>query len=153
MPPQPVQWFYSLAECLGDKFKVRVASKAGQPIAAMITLCYKKAVVYKYGCSDANFHNLGGMPLLFWRVIQEAQANGLLEMDMGRSDLDNPGLISFKEHWGAVRSKLFSYRYPASAVSRRKQTGARQQIPSQLAGYLPDRVLTMTGKLLYKHFG
>ena len=55
---------------------------------------------------------LGGMPFLFWRLIQDARARGFAELDLGRSDVDQPGLIAFKDHLGATRSTLTYYRYP-----------------------------------------
>jgi lipid II:glycine glycyltransferase (peptidoglycan interpeptide bridge formation enzyme) len=152
LPPQPINWFYNLVRSLGDKAKIRVAAKNGRPLAAMLTLCYKNSVVYKYGCSDANFHNLGGMALLFWKAIQEAKAMGLCEFDLGRSDWDNPGLIAFKDHWGASRSRLAYYRYPGPRFEIARG-GQGKQIPKWILGCLPDRFLTMVGRLSYKHFG
>ncbi len=71
-------------------------------VASILTLSHKKTIVYKCGCSDAAANKFGGMALLFWRTIQEAQENGFEDLDMGRSDTDQPGLIAFKEHWGAT---------------------------------------------------
>src|SRR2546422_2910875 len=56
-----------------SQLKIRIVSKDGQSIAGILTLSYKRALVYKYGCSDARFHILGGMPLLFWKTIQEGK--------------------------------------------------------------------------------
>ena len=46
------------------------------------------------------------MALPFGDTIQEAKDKGLNELDMGRSDRDNFGLMSFKEHWGAIGTQL-----------------------------------------------
>src|SRR5579863_2262397 len=97
LPPQPIAWFRNLGLCLGERIKIRVASFKGRDVASILTLTYKNTMVYKYGCSDARFHNLGGMAFLFWRAIQDAKSRGIEEFDMGRSDCDNSGLISFKE--------------------------------------------------------
>ncbi len=106
LPAQPADWFRNLIACLGEKAKIRVASKDGQPIASILTLRYKNVLVYKYGCSDHRFSNLGGMQFLFWNAIQEAKREQLSEFDIGRSDRDNPGLFAFKDRWGAVRTEL-----------------------------------------------
>ena len=98
LPPQPLAWFRNLVACLGDQVAIHVASKDGRPIASILTLSFKKTMFYKYGGSDAAHHRLGGMPFLFWRVIQDARARGFEELDLGRSDLDQPGLIAFKDH-------------------------------------------------------
>ena len=93
--------------------KIRAASKNNSPVASILTLSHKKSMVYKYGCSDVRFHRFGGMALLFWNTIQQAKEEGFKELEMGRSDSNNLGLISYKEHWGAV-GKMLSWAYPYS---------------------------------------
>lgn len=152
MPPQPLRWFRNLIACLGDRVKIRVASNNGRPIASILTLRHKKVLVYKYGCSDHRFNNQGGTQLLMWKAIQEAKHDQLYEFDMGRSDYDNPGLIAFKDRWGAARSTLFYLRYP----SRSAQTisGAMQgSVAKYVLAHAPDSLLAATGSVLYKHMG
>ena len=105
-----------------------MASKDGRPIASILTLSFKKTMVYKYGGSDAAHHPLGGMPFLFWRAIQEAKAQGIEELDLGRSDLDQPGLIAFKDHLGATRSDIDLLHLPGEPQTPRRTT-ARSPAP------------------------
>jgi hypothetical protein len=131
---------------------IHVASKDGRAIASILTLSFKKTMVYKYGGSDARHHRLGGMPFLFWRAIQEAKAQGIEELDLGRSDLDQPGLVAFKDHLGATRTTLTYYTCP----ERRKGTahdGPLSRAARRIVPYLPDAALDLTGRLLYKHLG
>jgi lipid II:glycine glycyltransferase (peptidoglycan interpeptide bridge formation enzyme) len=153
LPPQPREWFRNLIDCLGDQLKIRVASRDGQPMASILTLGFKDVMVYKYGCSDAKYHNLGPMHLLFWKSIQEAKNNGLKEFDMGRSDSDNAGLVEFKDRWGATRSTLTYLRYPASVATKATSEGWRVRIAKQLFLHMPDGFLEAAGKLLYRHVG
>jgi hypothetical protein len=151
LPPQPLTWFRTLIDTFGDNLKIRVASKNDSPIASILTLSHKKSMVYKYGCSDVRFHRLGGMPLLFWNTIQEAKDKGLEEFEMGRSSNDNLGLISFKEHWGAVGRPLCYWAYPHSP---RTTAGSWENaILRRVVPVTPDLVLRMVGKLLYRHIG
>ena len=131
---------------------IHVASKDGRPIASILTLSFRKTMVYKYGGSDAAYHPLGGMPFLFWRAIQDAQARGVEELDLGRSDLDQPGLIAFKDHLGATRSTLTYYRYPES---QREATdrGSLSRAARRVFTHLPDAALDLAGRLLYRHRG
>jgi hypothetical protein len=152
LPPQPREWFRNLSDCLGDHLTIRVASREGQPIASILTLRYKNGIVYKYGCSDARFHNLGPVHLLLWKTIQEAKNDGLHELDMGRSDSEDLGLLKFKERWGATRAGLIYSRYPASTCGAAGE-GRVLRIAKQFFECMPDSVLTATGKLLYKHIG
>jgi hypothetical protein len=95
LPPHPGHWLRTLVERLGEAVTIRVASKAGRPIAAIVTLAWRDTLVYKYGCSDERHHNLGGMQFLLWRAVQDGVRRGLRELDLGRSDRDNPGLVAF----------------------------------------------------------
>ena len=151
LPPHPCDWFRNLLDCLGDKAKICVASKDGRPIASILTLSFKDVLVYKYGCSDERFHNLGAMHLLFWNAIQEGKRNGAREFDLGRSDPDNPGLITFKDRWGASRSQLTYWRYQ-ERPSRVLATW-RMKVAKKIFSHIPDRLLLAAGKLLYKHVG
>jgi len=76
----------NLIDCFGEALKIRIALRWGMPIAAILTLRYTDTLVYKYGCSDARFHPLSGMQLLFWRSIQEAKRDWLRTFDLGRSE-------------------------------------------------------------------
>jgi hypothetical protein len=153
LPPHPRAWFQNLIDCLGDGLQIRVASKDGQPIASILTLSYKGSIVYKYGCSDLRFHKAGGMAHLLWTTIREARAAGLCDFDLGRSDRDNHGLITFKDRWGATPSVLTYVRYPASCASRNGAGGWTMNVAKEIFARVPDRVLVAAGKSLYKHIG
>jgi hypothetical protein len=91
------------------------------------------------------------MALLLWKAIQEAADYGMRELDMGRSDYDNVGLISFKERFGAVGRPLMYWAYPDSKNGVLK-IGDTSLIRS-LARVSPDCALRMIGTLLYRHIG
>ena len=152
LPPQPIQWFRNLVTCMGDRLRIRVAFKDGNEIASILTVQHKDVVVYKYGCSDTAFWNLGGTQLLFWKTIVESKAVGLTCMDFGRSDADNPGLIAFKDRWGAKPSELTYLRWSRKQVpyaARRHLSG----VVKQLFAMMPDVILQATGRTLYRHVG
>jgi hypothetical protein len=148
LPPQPPRWFRNLARCFGSDCSIWLASLNRQPIAAILTLRCGRRLVYKYGASDARFHALGGMPYLFWKIIQHAKALDLEELDLGRSDLDNPGLIKFKEHLGAVGHELCYYR--RGSQPNRAMTWA---LPKWTTSWMPAWAINAAGTVLYKHMG
>ena len=151
-PPHPIAWFANVLRCLGHSACIRIAYVGETPAAAVFTLENEAAVVYKYGCSDEQFHRLGAMPFVFWDMIREAKRANKLGLDLGRSDLDNPGLITFKERWGAQRQPLVYSRLPA--VGNVLERGAGSSLAfKQLFRYCPDWLLIGAGKLLYPHIG
>lgn len=135
---------------------MRVAYKDDVPIAGILSLKYKKTVVYKYSCSDPNYNNLGGTALLLWRTIQSAKEQGCEELDMGRSESENLGLSTFKERWGAKRTESGYFRYPPPSHTlngKNKASDYKTELGHQVVSILPDSFLIWAGKLLYRHMG
>lgn len=152
LPPQPIEWFRNLVACMGANVCIRMAFQEDRPVAGILTLNQGRQVVYKYGASDPNRTYLGGTPMLLWEAIKQAKQDGAGSFDFGRSDLDNPGLITFKERWGAERDRLVMWESPGpiSSLPRRRQT---MEYAKGLLGWLPSSVQTMAGRLLYRHIG
>jgi hypothetical protein len=152
VPPHPLKWFRNILQCLGQHATLRVARSMQRPVAAVLTLEKDLTLVYKYGCSDAKFHNLGAVPFVFWNMICDAKSRGILELDMGRSELHNAGLIAFKERWGAVRQELVYARHPTD-----RKTGGPRKAYARTAKFLisrcPDWLLIAAGNMLYPHVG
>jgi len=152
LPPQPASWFENLAKCLGEKITFHLLSKDEIPVASIVTLMYKDSIIYKYGCSDSQFNNMGGTPLLFWKVIQQAKADGAKEFDLGRSGYEDPGLIAFKEHLGAASTELRYYRTPVPR-SKNKSDKTETSIVRTTLSRLPDQLLSGVGEIFYRHMG
>jgi hypothetical protein len=151
LPPQPLQWFRALIAAFGPSLKIRIARKNGTAVAGIVTLSHLRKMVYKYGCSDALANKYGGMPLLFWQTIQEAKAEGRIELDMGRTDLDDPGLSVFKEHLGGVPTPLTYWSYPAQEM--RIRPAWQRDLTRRVVSASPVCLLQFAGRILYRHMG
>ena len=90
------------------------------------------------------------MPLLFWRAIQDAHAGGLEVLDLGRSNLENAGLVAFKDHLGARRTALRYYRSGRSA-SAAPALRLASQLVRRLCTFVPSPVLVGVSGRLYRH--
>jgi CelD/BcsL family acetyltransferase involved in cellulose biosynthesis len=152
LPPQPLLWFRNLAYCFGEALNIRIAFKDGQPVAGILTLTHKQTLLYKYACSDPRFNHLGGTALLLWNAIQEAHRTGLEQVDLGRSDVHQQGLIAFKERWGAKRSELTYWRSPVSACCT-ESSPFQSRLVNLLIERAPARVLAFAGTVLYRYYG
>jgi GNAT acetyltransferase-like protein len=152
VPPQPLRWFQNLVDCLGRYLNIRVASKAGEPIASILTLSFKQTLYYKYGCTDERFHSFGGFQALLWEAIKANKELGARVLDMGRSDIEQTGLVAFKEHWGSTRNVLTYYRHPPAHRDQTARTW-REQVVGYAIARLPDSLLTTVGGVLYPHMG
>jgi hypothetical protein len=157
LPPPPKAWFANLLESFGEAIKIRVAFKNDRPIAAMMTIAYKDTLTYKYGCCDSTFNPLGCMHLLYWKAIQDAKVSGLSFLDLGRTDAEQHGLVTFKSRWGAVRSDLTYTRYGNSGSSthifdlstKKWKAGAAKWVMF----HLPAALVSKIGQFLYGHVG
>jgi lipid II:glycine glycyltransferase (peptidoglycan interpeptide bridge formation enzyme) len=150
--PQPRIWFQNLLGCMGKNAEILVARRDGKAIAAILILRHRRAVIYKYGCSDEALHHLGGMPFLFWRMIEESKSAGAEILDFGRSELDNAGLIAFKDRFGARRTKLNYFRYPQESC--KNETFARNlEIGRRVFAVLPGAISSTLGRFAYRHIG
>jgi len=150
--PQPRVWFNNLLECMRDKLQIRVAKKDGVSVATLLTLRHGASVVYKYGCSDEKFHHLGGMPFLFWKLIEESKSSGVEKIDFGRTDLNNEGLIAFKDKFGTNKRLLTYYRY-AKMKKQGVASISESQALRQFFAFLPQTVCSAAGRILYRHLG
>ena len=117
-----------------------------------MTLDHGKKMVYKYGGPDVKFNNLGATQMLFWRAIKDSKDAGMKELDLGRSDLDNAGLVMFKERWSAAPAILTIWRAPAVNASPSVEH-LKARLAKKLCTWLPDTVLTLAGRFLYRHIG
>ena len=152
LPAQPTEWFRNLAGEFGSNLTISVASAAGQPIAGIITIRHDRTLVYKYGGADHRFRSLGGMQLLLWRAIQRATQDGLREFDLGRSDISDSGLVTFKDRWGADQS-ILSYRRYGTMPSTRLAKTYQSSIGKYVWAHTPKAVLTAAGRVLYRQLG
>lgn len=153
LPPQPLKWFHNLIRYFGNDLTIRVASKDDRPIAAILTLSHKNTVVYKYGCSDGAFNQLGATPFLFWKAIQEAKDAGMRAFDLGRSDMDNEGLIAFKNRLGARPSTVTYWHRQSDKPAKFSGLTHMSKLQRYAISLLPDALLVESGKLLYRHMG
>lgn len=153
LPPPPLAWFRSVAKNLGNDAKIRIArTKKGELAGGILTLVHKDKMLFKYGASDARFHNLGTMPFLLWQAIQEAKAMGASTFDFGRSDFEHEGLIRFKDHFGTEQTPLVHKMFPADSWEPGEHH-RRMQAATRMFRILPEPALVLAGRLIYPHIG
>jgi hypothetical protein len=92
------------------------------------------------------------MPFLFWKLIEECKATGAESLDFGRSETDNEGLVTFKDKFGTNKRTLTYYRYPQIQKQNAGSWGD-SALARRMFSILPDGVLSMAGKVLYRHIG
>jgi hypothetical protein len=152
-PSPPYAWFRNLLDCHGAGLEIRIAYQGETPIAAILTLRYRDVVYYKYGCWNAQFSPLGAMPWLIWRAIVAAKSDGANEFDMGPTEENNASLLAFNNHWVPCPKRLVYWRYSDNSHSRDSADSWKLKMAKGAFSYVPSGLLTITGKLLYRHIG
>ncbi len=152
LPPIPFAWFKNLILCLSEGLEIRLACKGKTPIAAILTLRFRDVIYYKYGCSDARFHKYGAIPWLLWRTMVDGRWKGANELDMGRTEEGNMGLLTFKNHWTASSKPLIYWRFP-QVISIDSPKNWKLKLAKPIFSSMPLSLLTIAGRLGYRHIG
>jgi hypothetical protein len=152
LPPIPYQWFSNLIRYKDKSVNIRLAYKDDIPMAAILTLDFRNILYYKYGCSDSQFNKFGATPWLLWRAIESGKSSGANQFDMGRTQADNAGLLAFKNHWVSQPERLVYRKFPESSVVGSIDRW-KLQMAKRIFSHMPERLLTITGRLIYRHIG
>lgn len=153
MPIQPWRFFMHLKELLLDQGHgfLMLAYKNRDCIAGAIFLYWGDTFTYKYGAS--NDDNSGCRPnnIIMWAAIQRACERGFRYFDLGRTDLENTGLRTFKSRWGAKEIPLF---YSSLKTNSFSVVGGRlMRCMHFVIQKSPTWLCRLTGEFLYKYFG
>jgi hypothetical protein len=153
VPIQPWKFFKHIKELLLDRERgfLLLAYKEQQCIAGGVFLYWKDTLTYKYGASRDDGLKYRPNNLLMWTAIQKGCENGFIRFDLGRTDLENKGLRTFKSRWGARETPLFYTSLGANTthVGEGKLMAHMHTILQKS----PAWVCRFAGELLYKHFG
>ncbi|HBG07403.1 MAG: methicillin resistance protein [Geobacteraceae bacterium GWC2_58_44] len=155
VPPQSIRFFEKLhkhviSQELGF---TALASHGRRTVAGVICLHFGKNAVYKYGASDETFQQLRANNLVLWEAIKKCAAEGYGSFSLGRTDLDNEGLLAFKNGWGGSRSELNYYRYDFARSAFVPDQERDREMYRNLLRKLPINVLRVLGEIAYRHMG
>ncbi len=156
MPAQPRSYFFALWDNFAKSGAVQLllAEYEGTVIAGMILLASGSTIRYAYGASDEHFLSLAPNNLLLWTAINLGCAQGYETFDLGRTAIDNQGLMEFKRRWGAIQEPLPYYYYPQMAgLASTSESSWKYRMLTGTWKKLPVAVTGSLGGYLYKHLG
>lgn len=139
-----------------DGFAILVAELDGIPVAATVYLVWDDTLYYKYNASSSGNLDLRPNDLLVWAGIEYGQSRGLRRLDFGLSDLDQPGLIAFKEKFatesGHVSTLVDSRPHPLPPRSAEVRAMLSSLTEQLTADGMPDEVVRQAGESFYRYF-
>jgi CelD/BcsL family acetyltransferase involved in cellulose biosynthesis len=149
VPVQPKRFIRRLTALFGQGLGfVMLARLEDTPLAAAVFLTWNGTLLYKYGASDARHLRKRPNNLLFMEAIRWGCTHGCRSLDLGRTELDNEGLRSFKNSWGAIESPL-AYTYAPSAPQGGCQSTPRLAAIAIQKG--PRSLGRLLGEIFYRH--
>lgn len=153
VPIQPWRFFKNIQRLLLDQKLgfLLLAYRRDQCIAGAVFLHWKETLTYKYSASRVDGLKYRPNNLIMWVAIQKGCESGFSRLDMGRSDIENTGLRTFKSYWGARETPLI-YTSLNGGLGR-TENGKLMRYMHAILQKSPTWVCRLTGELLYKHFG
>ncbi len=153
IPVQPWKFFELLTQKITQRGLgfILLAYKEDKCIAGAVFLNWNETLVYKYSASIETARQLHATDLILWTAIRWGCENGYLQIDLGRTDVDDMGLRAFKNRWGAEEIPL-TY----SILSQRPLLSSTSRMMSLVRIIIrksPLWVCKLAGELFYKHFG
>ena len=151
VPAQPRGYFRLLWERMlepGHGF-VLIARHRGSAVAGAVYLLGGRTATYKYGASESRSWSLRPNHAVMAWAIDWATEQRYTRFDLGRTDLDNPGLVQFKDSWGAQMRPLHY-----TSVSGRRHYRAGLPAHGLVAPFIrrsPPIVCRGLGQLLYRY--
>ncbi|MEM7322208.1 MAG: GNAT family N-acetyltransferase [Actinomycetota bacterium] len=156
MLAQPLGFFEALHDRFGDDMAVIMAEDGdGDPVAAMIYFAWNGVWYYKFGASYPRTYRPNAAMII--EACREGADRGLTMLDMGRSDLDQPGLIDFKRDFATHERLLTTLHWKPENYT--DEVGAEAgktlgEVTTLLTdASVPNQVTAAGGDLLYRYFG
>jgi FemAB-related protein (PEP-CTERM system-associated) len=100
-PVYPHRWFTEIFSHFPQQSRVFLVRHGQKPVAGAVTFGYRDALEVPSAASLRSYRAMCPNMLLYWRIVQQAIADGVGVLDFGRST-PGEGTYKFKEQWGAT---------------------------------------------------
>jgi hypothetical protein len=155
---QPVSFFEGIWKRFAPigKILVGLATHEGDVIAGNLCLIWNDVMYYKFAASIPERLALKPNDLLAWESLRLARERGCRRFDWGVSDLDQPGLVFYKQKYATEERRVLVLRHnpegfddPVASDTNRVFDELTQLLTRD---DVPDEVTQRAGELLYQYF-
>ncbi len=155
LPPQPYNFFRNILNDIISKGLgiIIAAYYQEQLIAVSIFFNFNQKAIYKYGASDARYHYLRPNNLVMWEGLNWHRENGCLVLNLGRTDPEDAGLLTYKRLWGAKESELKYRRFDFKKNAYVLVSSRSQKLAVRISKFMPKSLMNLVGRIIYRHFG
>lgn len=121
---KPASFFASLREMTaGRDWRLHLAERAGQPLAALLTFEAAKTVEYVMPVVIESARTLQPTAAILAAAMTDAAARGFTRWNWGGTWLTQEGVYRFKKKWGAAERR-YQYYITLNAAALRAHTAA-----------------------------
>lgn len=153
---QPVELFDRIWDAFAadDAIVTMLAYAGDELIAGAVFLAWADTLYYKFGASRQEYLAKRPNDAIFWAGIRWGVQHGAGLVDWGLSDVDQPGLIAYKNKWATEQRRIVTLRAGGEQARIDPQAGAMLGgLTELLTGEsVPDDVTKQAGALLYRYF-
>lgn len=155
---QPFRFFAALHDGFGDDLLVITAEDESGPVASMVYLAWNGVWYYKFSASLPRGYRPNAAMIV--EACRHGAERGLDLVDLGRSDVDQPGLISFKRQFASDERPLTTLHWRPERPVDRPGPGVGDAVDDLLGAVtalltapdVPNDVTAAGGDLLYRYF-
>jgi FemAB-related protein (PEP-CTERM system-associated) len=109
-PVLPERYFRALREEFGSDCEVMTVTRAGRPVASVLSFYFRDEVLPYYGGGPAEARELKANDFMYWELMRRSAERGIQVFDYGRSKVGS-GSYHFKKNWGFAPEPLpYQYR-------------------------------------------
>ena len=150
---QPYELFEQIAEQYFDRGDgAIVGSWSGDQFAGgCLILVEGDTAYYKFSASHPDHRRSGVSHVTLFEGLRYAHELGLQRYDLGRSDLEPPGLVDFKRRFRPAERNLVTHTRPGHTT-----TAAQNPLGDLTSLFVqadvPDSITAEAGRLLYRYF-
>jgi len=157
LPPQPFAFFNNVfVHIISKGLGIVISAYYSKEItASSVFFHFGSKAIFKYGASEMKHQNLRPNNLIMWEAIKWYKNHGVEELNLGRTEPQNQGLLQYKRTWGATERFLRYYRYDFRKKSFLQNKPRPQNIfiGNSILARMPTSLLRIMGSLTYKYLG
>jgi hypothetical protein len=128
-----------------------LARKGGTVIAGGVFCRFATTVHYKFGASDSAYQHLRGNNAVLWSAILRFSREGMVTLDLGKTDYAHAGLRRYKLGWGAREMTLPHTKISLPSGVFCEPVNRTHGWHNQVFRSLPSLAGRMVGRLVYRH--
>lgn len=153
-PVFPRALFDAVLDRFGDAADILTVAHRGQPVASVLSLYHKGAVMPYWGGGVWAARRLRANDRMYFELMRHARRRGCTHFDFGRSKTGS-GAYDFKRNWGFAPEPLDYGVWTASGLAPRDAdpTSARHALQIAVWRKLPLPVANRLGPLIARGLG